>query len=76
MSVSKRRDPSVKAAAVGRKDGRYGAGCRLSLLPWRKKGGTGVSEVCACFKEEHPNTQTQGTQWGEERLIASKHVLA
>lgn len=75
-SVSKRRDPSVKAAAVGRKDGRYGTGCRLSLLLWGKKGGAGMPEVCVCLEEEHPNTQTQGTQWGEVRLITSKHVPA
>lgn len=35
-----------------------------------------MSEVCACLEEEHSTTQTQGTQWGEERLIASKHILA
>lgn len=70
VSVSKRRDPSVKAAAVGRKDGRYGMGCRLSLLPWRQKGGAGVSEGCAHLEETHPNLQTQVTQWREERCTS------
>lgn len=35
-----------------------------------------MSEVCACWEEEHPSSQTEGTQWGEESLIASKHIPA
>lgn len=33
-------------------------------------------EKSVCLEEEHPNTQTQDTQWEEVRLLVSKHVPA
>lgn len=51
----------MKAAAAGRRDGRYGTGCRLSLVLWRKRRSRDVRSLCVLGRGASQHRHS--TQW-------------